>query len=176
MKPSAEHRDIDHALREWLPHLRRFAQWLTRDAASADDLVQATLERAISHWGSRRQSSSLRAWLFAIAHRQFLDQRRRAQRYAWMLERLRDAPEPLHPSAEQEMETHATLAALEQLPEAQRHLLLWVAVEGLSYREVADILDVPLGTVMSRLSRARAALRELSEGKAARPPLRLLKS
>ncbi|NII09260.1 sigma-70 family RNA polymerase sigma factor [Oleiagrimonas sp. C23AA] len=174
---ASEHADdIDAALREWLPHLRRFAQWLTRDASAADDLVQSTLERAISRWSQHRQASSLRAWLFAIAHRQFIDQRRRASRYAWMLDRLRSAPEPVEPSLEQSVQAQLSLAALQRLPEAQRHLLLWVAVEGLSYREVADILEVPIGTVMSRLSRARAAFREASEGHPSRPALRLLSS
>src|SRR3546814_8980366 len=70
----------DDELRELLPSLRRFALWLARDPADADDLVQACMERALSRWSTRRGDGSLKAWLFAIAHRQFIDQRRRAGR------------------------------------------------------------------------------------------------
>lgn len=168
-------RDVDDLLRELLPRLRRFARWLTRDGASADDLVQATLERALSRWASRREDEALRAWLFAILYRQFLDGRRRARRYAAMLERFRHGDENGQPSVEREVLAQSALQALSQLPSEQRHLLLWVAVEGLSYKEVAGILDVPIGTVMSRLSRARQALRSLDDGEPRVSVLRVLK-
>lgn len=169
--------DIDDQLRELLPRLRRFARWLTRDASSADDLVQSTLERSLSRWGSRRDdNTALRPWLFAIAYRQFLDGRRRARRYASMLELFRGGAEAEQPSVECEVMAQSVVQALERLPEEQRHLLLWISVEGLSYREVATLLDVPIGTVMSRLSRARAALRRLGDGEVSKTPaLRLLK-
>lgn len=166
--------DIDEQLRDHLPRLRRFALWLTRDADSADDLVQSTLEKAITRWSGRRESGSLKAWLFAIAYRRFIDTRRRAKRQAWLLDRLRGEVETA-PSAERETMARSTLEAFERLPPKQRSLLLWVSVEGLSYREVAAILEVPLGTVMSRLSRARQALRRMSEGEEPTPSLRLLK-
>lgn len=166
----------DDELREMLPRLRRFALWLTRDAGNADDLVQSTLERAISRWSGRRREEALRAWLFAILYRQFLDSRRRAKRYGSLLERFRrGGDEPWSPSPEREVEAQSQLQALEQLPEPQRNLLLWVSVEGLSYQEVARILEVPVGTVMSRLSRARQALRRLGEGETRGPALRALK-
>jgi RNA polymerase sigma-70 factor (ECF subfamily) len=168
--------DIDEQLRELLPRLRRFARWLTRDAGNADDLVQATLERALSRWGSRRDASALRAWLFTIAYRQFLDGKRRARRYAGMLELFRGDASTEQPSLEREVIAQSVVQALDRLPVEQRHLLLLVSVEGLSYREVAALLDVPIGTVMSRLSRARAALRRLGDGEVAQTPgLRLLK-
>lgn len=168
--------DIDEPLREQLPRLRRFARWLTRDAGSADDLVQSTLERALTRWSSRRDDTALRPWLFAIAYRQFLDGKRRVRRYAAMLELFGRSAETEQPSPERELIARSTVQALERLPDEQRLLLLWVSVEGLSYREVADLLDVPIGTVMSRLSRARAALRRLSDGGASNTPaLRLLK-
>ena len=166
---------LDDALREWLPRLRRFALWLTRETSSADDLVQATLERALSRWSSRREDASLRSWLFAILYRQFLDGRRRAQRHAWLLGRLRAEEEPQAPSAEREAMAHSMLQAFGRLNAEQRSLLLWVTVEGLSYQEVAQILDVPIGTVMSHLSRARAALRRLGDGETTIVPLRVLK-
>jgi RNA polymerase sigma-70 factor (ECF subfamily) len=83
--------------------------------------------------------------------------------------------EPQSPSAEREAVAQSMLQAFERLNPEQRSLLLWVTVEGLSYQEVAQILDVPIGTVMSRLSRARAALRRLGEGETTTPSLRVLR-
>nr|WP_254696192.1 sigma factor [Lysobacter enzymogenes] len=74
--------ELDQALREQLPSLRRFARWLARDPHAADDLVQSALERAIAGWSQRRDEAALRPWLFSILYRQFLDGQRRAQRYA----------------------------------------------------------------------------------------------
>lgn len=174
--PAMHDHAVDDQLRELLPRLCRFAHWLTRDADNADDLVQSTLERALSRWNSRRDDTALRAWLFAIAWRQFLDGKRRARRRSRMLAFLGRDEAATQPSLEREVIAQSIVHALDRLPEAQRHLLLWVSVEGLSYREVADLLDVPIGTVMSRLSRARAALRQLADGETVLPPvLRLLK-
>ncbi|WP_323120250.1 RNA polymerase sigma factor [Burkholderia alba] len=169
------HHALDDQLRDLLPRLRRFALWLTRDVHSADDLVQATLERALSRWESRRDDAALRSWLFTILYRQFLDSRRRAKRYAWLLGSIRQDEEPQWPSAEREVAARAMLEAFGQLTPEQRSLLLWITVEGLSYQEVAAILDVPIGTVMSRLSRARQALRRLCDGEISPSSLRLLK-
>ena len=166
--------ELDEQLRELIPRLRRFAVSLTRHASSADDLVQSTLERAIIRWDDKRLEGDLRAWLFSILYRQFLDAHRRSRRYARMLDFFtgRDDAEP---SVERTVMAQATLQAFDQLNTEQRALLLWVSVEGLSYKEVAEILDVPIGTVMSRLSRARQALRQLSDGEIASPSLRILK-
>lgn len=160
--------EIDEPLRELLPRLRRFALSLTREPSSADDLVQASLERALSRWASKDAEGDLRAWLFAILYRQFVDQHRRGRRMARMLELLTGRDDS-QPSAERSVLAQSTLAAFERLGAEQRALLYSVSVEGLSYKEVALILEVPIGTVMSRLSRARQALRELSEGEIARP-------
>ena len=166
--------EIDEQLREIIPRLRRFAVSLTRNSSSADDLVQASLERALSGWSAKRAEGDVRAWLFAILYRQFLDAHRRSRRYARMLEFFtgRDDAEP---SVERTVIAQSTLQAFDRLPTEQRALLLMVSVEGLSYKEVADILDVPTGTVMSRLSRARQALRQLSDGEISSPSLRILK-
>lgn len=166
--------EFDEQLKEIIPRLRRFALSLTRDSSSADDLVQACLERALSAWGSKRAEGDVRAWLFSILYRQFLDAHRRSRRYARMLEFFtgRDDAEP---STERTVIAQSTLQAFDRLPTEQRALLLMVSVEGLSYQEVADILNVPTGTVMSRLSRARQALRQLSDGEISSPSLRILK-
>ncbi|KES21277.1 MULTISPECIES: sigma-70 family RNA polymerase sigma factor [unclassified Pseudomonas] len=164
----------DQQLHELLPRLRRFALSLTREAASADDLVQATLEKALSAWGGKRGDGDLRAWLFAILYRLFVDGQRRARRYARILA-LFGGAEERSPSTEDIVSARSTLEAFERLPAEQRALLTLVSVEGLSYREVGEALQIPIGTVMSRLSRARQALRALSEGSSGAPSLRVLK-
>jgi RNA polymerase sigma-70 factor (ECF subfamily) len=154
---------IGRQLRDELPRLRRFARSLCRDQATADDLVQATLERALSRWTERRDRDALPAWLSRILYRQFLDTRRSARRYAWLLEHVRGHHPAEVPSMEPELAASATLAMVVRLPEHQRTLLYWAAVEDLEYREIAARLGVPIGTVMSRLSRARAALRRMAD-------------
>lgn len=166
---------LEDQLRELLPRMRRFAFRLTRNAGSADDLVQSTMERALSRWGSRRDDDALQPWLFSILYRQFIDAHRRARRQVSMLDRFSRGQHAEQPSAEREVVAQSMLEALEQLPPEQRSLLLWVSVEGLPYDEVANMLEVPIGTVMSRLSRARRALRRLCEGETRTPALRLLK-
>ena len=166
--------ELDEQLRELIPRLRRFAVSLTRNTSSADDLVQASLERAIISWADKRLEGDLRAWLFSILYRQFLDAHRRSRRYTRMLEFFTGRDDS-QPSVERTVIAQSTLQAFDKLNTEQRALLLWVSVEGLSYKEVADILEVPLGTVMSRLSRARQALRQLSDGEITTPALRILK-
>lgn len=166
-------------LQALLPALRRFARALCADAADADDLVQATLERALSAWHGRREQAALQPWLFSILYRRFLDERRRATRWG----RLRAlfvgqaAAEPeLAPSPERVHAGREQLAAFAHLPAEQRTVLLLVAVEGFGYREVAQTLGIPVGTVMSRLSRARERLRAMHENRLpAAPALRILK-
>jgi RNA polymerase sigma-70 factor, ECF subfamily len=166
---------IDDQLREQIPRLRRFALGLARDAQDADDLVQSTLERALSHWESRRAAAALKPWLFSILYRQFLSTRKRSRRYASVLDRFHAIQPEEHPSAEREFTAQSALEALQRLSSEHRSLLLWVSVEGLSYQEVAGILDIPIGTVMSRLSRARQALRRSLDGEIRTPTLRVLR-
>ena len=161
-----------HAL---IPRLRQFARGLSRDAANADDLVQATLERALRAWSSRHKEGALQSWLFSILYRQFIDEQRRAKRWRRVLDVVGLADDLHAPSAERVNEGRDTLAVFAGLPAEQRALLLLVSVEGFSYREAAEALDVPVGTVMSRLSRARDKLRQLADGRASTPTLRILK-
>ncbi|MBS7458645.1 RNA polymerase sigma factor [Coralloluteibacterium stylophorae] len=164
----------DDTLRALIPRLRRFARSLVHEPAAADDLVQHTLERALTHGRTRRDAGALQPWLFSILYRQFVDEHRRAARWSRLV-RLFATQDDGAPSAETVAGDRAALAAFDALPAAQRALLLMVTVEGFSYREVAQALDVPLGTVMSRLARARQALRALTEGEQPRPALRILK-
>ncbi|MBF8720092.1 MULTISPECIES: sigma-70 family RNA polymerase sigma factor [Pseudomonas] len=162
--------------RELLQRLRRFALWLCHESGNADDLVQATVERALSRGGQPREADSLRAWLFTILYRLFLDGKRRERLHArWLAWFGRAQEEAIGGETERIVLAHADLRAFAQLSTEQRALLLLVTVEGLSYKEAAQALDIPIGTVMSRLSRARAALRELTEGNPTPPALRRLK-
>lgn len=165
----------DDTLRELIPRLRRFARSLAADPAAADDLVQATLERALTHGAGRRRDDALQPWLFSVLYRRFVDDHRRATRWkriAWLFAAGDEAP-PATP--EQVFDARASLAAFARLPAEQRALLMLVSVEGLGYREAADVLGIPIGTVMSRLSRARQALRALQEETPSVPPLKALR-
>lgn len=150
----------------FLPRLRRFALGLTGDRAEGDDLVQATCERAIRNIHRWRPGTNLDAWLFRIARNLFLnDCRNRRRRGAHM-------PLEMHVDScmvDGERGAAAGVALrfvsvhLRELPEDQRAALLLIAVEGLGYQEAAEVLDLPVGTVASRLARARMALRALME-------------
>jgi RNA polymerase sigma factor (sigma-70 family) len=146
-----------------IPALRRFAFALVRDHAAADDLVQDTLERALQHWSSRRDDGDLRAWLFTILRNLHVGSHRQASRRGWTLS-IDDVDLPKEGGQEAAVEVHDVLAAVDHLPEEQKSLLLLIGVEDFSYDEAARILGLPIGTVMSRLSRARRRLRSIVEG------------
>ncbi|MDR6889055.1 MULTISPECIES: sigma-70 family RNA polymerase sigma factor [Variovorax] len=166
-------------LAEQIPSLRRYARALTGNAWAADDLVQDTLERACSKWRLWLVGSDLRAWLFSVMHNIFASQLRRSPPPHSVVP-LDEAAQELHGGVDpgRDLGTGLDLQrCLMQLPEEQRIVLLLVTLEDFSYAEVAKVLGVPAGTVMSRLSRARTRLRELMDGASApnRPGLRLLK-
>ena len=156
--------DMAALLEPQIPGLRRYAWALLRDSEAADDLVQDTLERAISRWHLRRRDCDLRAWLFAIERNLFLSGIRQRNRRGPHLgsEALDDLPSSDSPQ-DAALGARDVLASLDLLPEDQRSVLLLVTVEGLSYEDTARALDVPVGTVMSRLSRAREKLRGYME-------------
>ena len=145
-----------------VPRLRRYARALIRDRALADDLVQDTLERAWTKLHLYRRGTDLRAWLFTVMHNVYVNQRR-AERETVELDaaELEDAAAP---SASDGLEIRDLERALHRLPDEQRKVLLLVALEEMSYDEAARTLGVPIGTVMSRLSRARERLRALMHG------------
>lgn len=151
-----------------IPGLRRFALALLRgDRHAADDLVQDCLERALSRWHQRRSEGDLRAWLYTILYNRFLsDQHRRRRRgvHDALLE-VAEAELPGVEGGQQwALEQRDLLRAFAAMPEEQRSVLVLVAVEDLSYVETARVLGVPIGTVMSRLSRGRERLRQLMSG------------
>ncbi|MDG2523768.1 RNA polymerase sigma factor [Stenotrophomonas sp. HITSZ_GD] len=166
----------DDRLRALLPRLWRFARSLAGDPAAADDLVQSALERALRGWDARRDDQALQAWLFSILYRRFIDEARRARRWQRLLGLLAASPPPLAPSPEQIHGERVLLGHFGELPAEHRAVLMLVAVEGFTYQQAADTLGIPIGTVMSRLSRARERLRALGEGQAPlAPALRRIK-
>lgn len=156
--------DHESLITQQIPRLRRYARALTGDRAAADDLVQDTLERALSRFHLWRQGSDLRAWLFTIMHNVFVNQvRSRARRYHESLE-TEPAAEAVRAPEPDWIELRDIANALSRLPQEQRAVVLLVGLEQFTYDEAARVLGVPIGTVMSRLSRARERLRALLGG------------
>lgn len=157
--------DLAAELEPHIPALRRYAWALLRNQEAADDLVQNCLERAIGRWRLRRRDASTRAWLLAMQRNLFLNDLRRRARQGHHVE-LDEAHghAAADGCAERRLMARDALSALDGLSEDQRSLLLLVGVEDLSYAEAAAVFSVPEGTIMSRLSRARAQLRRLIEG------------
>ncbi|MFO1069511.1 MAG: sigma-70 family RNA polymerase sigma factor [Geminicoccaceae bacterium] len=162
-------------LESCIPGLRRYARALLRDSQRADDLVQDCLERALSRRHLWRGGGSLRPWLFKIMHNINANQAR--SRATRPVHQTLDGVEAAAADAESQTSRLALrdmAAGLETLPEEQRRVVLLVALEGLSYQEIAEVLEVPIGTVMSRLSRARDRLRLHMAGESP-PTLRRVK-
>lgn len=150
---------------EHIPGLRRYARALTADPWAADDLVQDTLERACSRWRLWLAGTDLRAWLFTVMHNLFVSEVRQVQRRAG-LGRTVDLDAVAHELQAPDA-APGTLIDLQRclmrLPPNQRAVLLLVTLEDMSYAEVAKVTGMPVGTVMSRLSRARERMRELMD-------------
>ena len=147
--------------------LRRYAMVLLRDAAEADDLVQDCLARALTYARAGTRVRRWRPYLFTILHNLHLD--RRAKTLGWgelPLDSEQALQLPCAPNQHAHLELRELLAALAQLSDEQRDVILLAGLEGWSYKDVAEVLGVPIGTVMSRLSRGRQALRALIEGPA----------
>ncbi len=159
-----------------IPGLRRYARALTRDDGAADDLVQESLVRAIERAETFRAGASLRAWLAGILHNQFISSKRRAAAEARRDQVLADLRSGAADAGDQEYAAQLALVAVRfhALPEQQRTVLHLIGVEGLSYQEAAEAIGVPTGTIMSRLSRARAALRQGGSGHSERKSLRIV--
>jgi RNA polymerase sigma-70 factor (ECF subfamily) len=149
-----------------LPRLRRFARGLTGAADRADDLVQAACERALARMEQWTPGTRLDSWMFRIVRTIWIDELR-AQAVRQRARERQESEIETFFDGERGMEAQMTMQAVREavakLPPEQREILLLVAVEGVSYKEAADILDIPIGTVMSRLARGRAALIKLLE-------------
>lgn len=158
-------READHAFRQELvamvPKLRRFAYGLTGNLQDADDLVQGACEKALKNFGQFLVGSRLDSWLYRIVQTLWLDSRRKQKvRGAVVDPEVVELSDGGYSAAlpEDRMMLEKVRAAMDLLPEGQREVLALVALEGLSYREAGEALDLPVGTIMSRLSRARATL------------------
>ena len=162
-----------HSITEHIPRLRRYARALVGDRYVADDLVQDTLERAWNKFYLWRPGSDLRAWLFTIMHNVFVNQARRKRKES---EELTDEMPAAAVRATQgdQLELQDVDRVLRSISPEQREVVLLVAVEQLTYEEVSRALDIPIGTVMSRLSRGRERMRQALGGQIA-VPLKVVK-
>lgn len=161
------------SLLAWVPRLRRYARALAGTREDADDLVQDTLERAWSRASLWSGVADMRGWLFSIMHNVHADSARRGRLALVALDE--ETPEvPVPPAQHDRLAVRDLESALGRLPREQREVLLLVALEDMAYADIARTLAIPIGTVMSRLSRGRERLRAvLTEGSAASEPARL---
>ena len=158
--------DIRARIVQLLPRLRRFAAAMTGSIADGDDLVQDTVERALKNLHRWEPGTRLDSWMFRIAKNRFIDTRRSHKRSGVM---AMDAPEDT-PSvvsdgaraADARLMLGDVAGALQKLPAEQREALVLVSVEGFSYRDAADVLQIPIGTLTSRVARAREALAQFA--------------
>ena len=160
--------DVREQLYEHVPRLRRYARALISNRELADDLVQDTLERALSRHTQFRPGTDLRAWLFTIMHNLFVNQVRKASARSAHVsiddDDFDDADVAVPATQTTPLEVRDLDYALQRLPAGQREVVLLVGLEEMSYTDVAMALDIPIGTVMSRLSRGRERLRGLMAG------------
>jgi len=157
-----------------IPRLRRYARAMLGDRAAADDLVQDTLERAWARLHQWRAGSDMRAWLFGIMHNLRVDQLRRPRLATQSLD-ADDWTVPARPTQNDALELRDLESALGQLPDEQREVLVLLALEELSYADIAAALGIPVGTVMSRLSRGRERLRLIMDGQLPATRLRVVR-
>lgn len=146
-----------------IPALRRYARALLRDHVAADDLVQDCLERTITRWHQRRPDGDTRAWVFTILHNLAFNRLRQSKRRGEHLDidAVDDSVFAHAPTQEDGLRHQVIIDALATLPAEQRSVLLLVTVEDLSYAEAARVAGIPIGTVMSRVSRAREKLAQI---------------
>lgn len=163
----------ERLIEQHIPRLRRYARALTGERSAADDLVQDTLERALNKFHLWRQGSDLRAWLFTVMHNVHVNQLRARRNHGEMLDY--DAhPVEVRATQGDALEIRDLEAALAKLPDEQREVVLLVGLEQFGYEEAARVLGIPVGTVMSRLSRGRERLRFLL-GDPGAPSLKVVK-
>ncbi|HEV2550462.1 MAG TPA: sigma-70 family RNA polymerase sigma factor [Stellaceae bacterium] len=155
--------DLRQLIEAEIPRLRRYARALMRSRDRADDLVQDTIVRGLEKLHLYQPGTNLRAWLFTMMHNHYVNAVRRSARRGHEIE-VEKVPLKLRPSQIERLELRDLERAIASLPDEQRTTLLLISLEGMKYEEVAQICDVPVGTVRSRLSRARTALHQMLEG------------
>jgi RNA polymerase sigma-70 factor (ECF subfamily) len=148
--------------------MRRYARALTRDENAAEDLVHDALVRAYEKRSTFRLGGNLRTWILSILHNTFIDGQRRLKAEQRRVSETAETLEAHFPASQDTaLRLQQIRGAFLRLPDEQRSVLHLIAIEGMKYQEAADALGIPIGTLMSRLGRARAALREFEEGGAA---------
>jgi RNA polymerase sigma-70 factor (ECF subfamily) len=157
----AASKELREALVALLPRLRRFARALARDAHDADDLVQIAVERALTRAAQLRPDAPLSSWMFGIVRNAWLDELRARGRRARLFAPAESAEHVDAGSQSAPADLLAVQDALARLPEEQRAAVALVLIEGLSYKEAAHVMEVPIGTLTSRLARGREALQEM---------------
>jgi len=162
--------DLRDRIIELLPRLRRFARSLARNAQDADDLVQITAERALARADQFRPEHSVAGWLFGILRNAWIDEGRSRRRRETLLEPEALAERIGDSAAGSDPELLCLQDALARLPEDQRLAVALVLIEGLSYKEAAAIMSVPVGTLTSRLARGREALQAMLSETPGGPP------
>jgi RNA polymerase sigma-70 factor (ECF subfamily) len=165
-------KDLITQVEPMIPAMRRYARALLRDTTLADDLVQDCLERVVGQWARKHPTDETRQWAFAILHNLAIDAiRRRARRGVHLAIEDVDEREMAVPGRQEDGLRHDDLLrALDALPPDQRSVVLLVSIEDMTYAEAASTLGVPVGTVMSRLSRGRERLQKAMNGERAAPP------
>lgn len=159
MSPAAS-ADVNKHVQPLIPALRRYARSLVRNREMADDLVQDCLERVVSRWGQRRSEEGTRSWMFAIAHNLAVNRlKQQSQRGIHIgIEEVEESMLVQPAGQESRIRQNELQRALQSLSESHRTMVMLVCVDGLSYAEAALELNLPIGTVMSRLARAREKL------------------
>ena len=160
---------FENELTQLLPRLRRFAHTLSRNGADADDLTQATIERALRSRDQWQPGTRLDSWLYRIMRNLWIDTARarvRKERHEAPEEEAQWIGEDPREAIDASLELKRAMAAMERLPDEQREVVALILIEGFGYREVSEMLDLPIGTVSSRLVRGRTALLEMLGGTA----------
>ena len=160
---------FENELTQLLPRLRRFAHSLSRNGADADDLTQATIERALRSRERWQPGTRLDSWLYRIMRNLWIDTARaqtRRERHEAPEEEAQSVGEDPRESIEASLELKRAMGAMERLPDEQREVVALILIEGFGYREVSEMLDLPIGTVSSRLVRGRTALLDMLGGSA----------
>ena len=160
---------FESELTQLLPRLRRFACALSRNGADADDLAQATVERALRSRDQWQPGTRLDSWLYRIMRNLWIDTvraRGRRDRREAPEDAAKDVGEDPREAMHASMELQRAMSAMERLPDEQREVVALILIEGFGYREVSEMLDLPIGTVSSRLVRGRIALLEMLGGNA----------
>jgi RNA polymerase sigma-70 factor (ECF subfamily) len=156
--------DLHQVIEALIPRLTRYARVLTRDLAAADDLVQECLTRALGRMHLWEEGTDLRAWLFTILHHQYVSLARRQARQRANTELQKSyCTLAVSPTQTTRLELRDLERALAALPEEQRSVIMLVGLEGMRYDEAASLVNLPVGTVRSRVSRGRETLRKMTE-------------